>query len=141
MILYLDSSALVKRYVEEDGTDRVDALWEEASELVTSSVAFSECLSAFCRRMREGIISEAQCLSTISLFEEEYSKIALVPVTPELDEIVKDILLKHPLRGFDAIHLASALLVHRIGRLNVTFACFDVALNRAARHEGLTVPI
>ena len=140
MILYLDSSALVKRYVEEEGTDKVDALWDKATDVVTSTVALAECLSAFCRRRREGLFSEVQCLKTISEFKAEYTSFVLVPITPELNRIVEEVLLRHPLRGSDAIHLASALLVDRAVDFHVTFACFDTALNRAAREEGLVVP-
>ena len=47
MILYLDTSALVKRYVEEEGTELVDKLWESAEAVTTSVVAFAEALAAF----------------------------------------------------------------------------------------------
>ena len=140
MILYLDSSALVKRYVEEEGTQKVDAFFEEAEDIVTSSVAFAECLSAFSRRFREGLFSEAEYFKTVSGLKEEHSSFILVPITQKLNEIVEEILLKHSLRGFDAIHLASAVLIQRIGGLSVIFACFDNALSKAAREEGLLVP-
>ncbi len=140
MILYLDSSALVKRYVEEEGTNEVDALWEEAGEVITSTVAFAECLSALSRRFREGLFSEAEYLKTVAGFKEEYPRFILVPMTHELNNMVEKVLFGYPLRGFDAIHLASALLVQKAGGLGVTFACFDRNLNIAARGEGLSVP-
>jgi len=89
VILYLDTSALVKRYVEEDGSDEVDAVWEKATEVVTSTVAFAEGLSAFCRKLREGVISETECFQTIAEFKSEYSRFALVPITLELNRIVR----------------------------------------------------
>lgn len=140
MILYLDTSALVKRYVEEDGSERIDSLWEEATEVVTSTVAFAEGVSAFCRKLREGVISETDCFQTIAEFKSEYSRFALVPITLELNRIVEALLLKYPLRGFDTIHLASALLIRREVNFDVTFACFDATLNRAAKEEELVVP-
>jgi predicted nucleic acid-binding protein len=140
VILYLDTSALVKRYVEEDGSERVDSLWEEAAEVVTSTVAFAEGMSAFCRKWREGVISETDCFQTIAEFKSEYLRFALVPITPESNRIVEGLLLKYPLRGFDAIHLASALLIRREADFDVTFACFDAALSGAAKGEGLIVP-
>ena len=57
MILYCDTSALIKRYVEEKGTERVDALWEDCQGVSTSVVAFAEAMSAFSRRLREGLLS------------------------------------------------------------------------------------
>jgi predicted nucleic acid-binding protein len=53
MILYLDTSALVKRYFREPHTDTVIKKWRQASEIVTSSVAYTEALAAFCRKQRE----------------------------------------------------------------------------------------
>ncbi len=58
MILYCDTSALIKRYVEEDRSDEVDGLWEEAVVVVTSIVAFAETMATFRRKYREGVLSE-----------------------------------------------------------------------------------
>ena len=65
---------------------------------------------------------------------------AIIGVT-KLNQIIEGLLLKHQLRGFDVIHLASALLMHKDSHLATRFACFDHALNKAAEEEGLDVPI
>lgn len=140
MILYCDTSALIKRYVEEDRSDEVDDLWKEAVEVATSAVAFAEGTAAFCRKFREGIFSKAEYIQTITEFKNEYLRLILVPITPELNQIIEELLLKYPLRGFDAIHLASALLINRDTHLVTIFACFDHALNKAAKEEGFDVP-
>ena len=140
MILYCDTSALIKRYVEEDGSKEVDHLWEGSSEIITSTVAFAEIMAAFSRKYREGLISKTGYLKTVSEFKNEYSKIILVSISPDLNQIVEKLLLKHPLRGFDAIHLASALLIRKEGPLAVRFVCFDRQLNKAAAKESLIVP-
>lgn len=46
---------------------------------------------------------------------------------------------RHPLRGFDAIHLASALVFTNSKEIDLFFACFDQTLNEAAMKEGLKV--
>lgn len=140
MILYYDTSALIKRYVEEDGSKEVDHLWEGGTAIITSTVAFAEIMAAFSRKYREGILSRADYLKTISEFKNEYSKLILVSMNPDLNQVIEKLLFKHPLRGFDAIHLASALLIQKEGPLTVRFVCFDRQLNKAAVEEGLIMP-
>lgn len=140
MIIYCDTSALVKRYVEEDRSDEVDSLWEKAVEVATSTVAFAESMATFRRRFREEVLSEVEYIKTVTEFKNEYPRLILVPISWELNRIIEDVLLKHPLRGFDAIHLASALLIHKGSHLTTKFACFDPPLNRAAEKEGIDVP-
>lgn len=140
MILYCDTSALIKRYVEEDRSGEVDRLWDEAAEVVTSTVAFAETMATFRRKYREGVFSEIVYVQTIAEFKNEYPRLILVPVSSELNRIIEELLLRHPLRGFDAIHLASALLIHEGSQLATRFACFDHVLNKAAEEQGLHVP-
>ncbi len=58
MILYCDTSALIIRYIEEEGTNIVDKLWEDSIFIATSVVAYAESLSAFNRRLREALLSK-----------------------------------------------------------------------------------
>ncbi len=139
MILYCDTSALIKRYVEEAGSDQVDRLFEEGSSVVTSTVAFAEIMAVFRRKYREGILTRTGYSKSVLEFKKEYSKLILVSITPELNQLIENLVVKHPLRGFDAIHLASALLVQKEGSMNVNFACFDRVLNKAASSEGLLI--
>jgi predicted nucleic acid-binding protein len=139
MILYCDTSALIKRYIEEAGSDQVDRLFEEGSSVVTSTVAFAEIMAVFGRKYREGILTRTGYSKSVLEFKKEYSKLILVSITPELNQLIESLVVKHPLRGFDAIHLASALLVQKESSINVNFACFDRVLNKAASSEGLLV--
>lgn len=139
MILYCDTSALVKRYVEEEGTAKVDALWDEADEVATSIVAFAEGVAALSRRKREGVLSRAGYARTIPVFHEEHLRLFLVQITPHLNTVVRRLVEKYPLRGFDAIHLASALIIRDADKRDFLFACFDKRLNLAAKKEGLRV--
>ena len=140
MILYCDTSALIKRYVEEDRSDEVDGLWEEAVGVVTSTVAFAETVATFRRKYREGVLSEIGYIQTVAEFKSEYPRLILVPISSELNRIIEEVLLKHPLTGFDAIHLGSALLIDKGSHLATRFACFDDVLNKAAEEERLDVP-
>lgn len=139
MILYCDTSALIKRYVSEDGSEDVNELWDNASVISTSVVAFAEMTAVLNRKLRESILSFEECKETIKEFKSDYRHLLLVPINEDLNSTIENLLKRHLLRGFDAIHLASAKVFTHPGDAEPVFACFDSALNRAARKEGLHV--
>jgi predicted nucleic acid-binding protein len=141
VILYCDTSALIKRYVEEEGTEIVDRLWSASLGIATSVVAFAETASTFSRKLREGILTEREYVSTLKMFKTDFDSFILVSVTPMLNSMIERLVMKYPLRGFDAIHLSSALMIKDSGSLPVQFACFDRTLNEAGLKEGLTVAV
>ena len=136
MMLYVDTSALIKRYVDEDGSVRVNTLWDGATGIATSVVAFAEMIAALNRKKREGVLSAAEYTRTASAFKSDYRRVILVPVNARLNERIETLARKHALRGFDAIHLASALVIRNSGRVETGFACYDRMLNEAAGKEG-----
>jgi len=136
MILYCDTSALIKRYVMESGTDIVDAAWNEASVVSTSVVAYAEGLAAFHRRHREGYLSQKELKTVSDRFRNDFSRIVLVPVDRHLHPAINDLLRKYSLRGFDVIHLASVLIFSDDSE-DIQFACFDGNLSKAAAKEGI----
>jgi uncharacterized protein len=139
VILYCDTSALIKRYVEEDGTEYVDALWEDCWGVATSTVAFAEAMSVFSRKLREGLLSKKEYTKTIKKFKDDYEHLILVTVDNNLNSVIMKLFNRHPLRGFDAIHLASALVFTNLKETGLLFACFDRILNEAAIKERLKV--
>ena len=139
MILYCDTSALIKRYVEEKGTGHVDVLWEDCWGVATSVVAFAEAMSVFGRKLREGLLSRKEHTKTVKKFKDDYEHLILVPVDNNLNSVMENLFNRHPLRGFDAIHLASALVFANLKETDLFFACFDHTLNEAAIKEGLKV--
>lgn len=141
MILYCDTSALVKRYVDESGSERVNELWDSASAVATSAVAFAEAISAFSRKCREGVLSDKEYKKILGKFKKDYEQLILVPLNKELNMSIEAVLQRYPLRGFDAIHLASALVFLHSDMPKLIFACFDSSLNRSAINEGLVIGI
>lgn len=141
MILYCDTSALIKRYVKEDGTQEVNRLWDEASGIVTSVVAFAEGVAVFHRKTKDGILPHKECGRVLQKFKSDYDNFILMPINRHVNAIVEKVAGRHPLRGFDAIHLASALVFHQSGNEDLEFACFDQILNKAAGAEGLHTAI
>ncbi len=141
MVLYLDTSALVKRYVREDDSDEILSRWRSASEIVTSSVAYAEMLAALYRKKREGGLGDGVIEEVARAFRRDWGSFIRVEVNDQLNASVERLISRHFLRGFDAIHLASALVVQERLSERFLFACFDVRLAAAARSEGLaTIP-
>jgi len=141
VILYCDTSALIKRYVEEEGTDTVDRLWSESLDIATSVIAFAETAAAFSRKLREGVLTEKEYTSTLRIFKTDFDSFILIPITTSLNLTIERLVRLYPLRGFDAIHLSSALIFRDSGSVSVHFACFDRPLNEAALREGLAVAV
>lgn len=139
MILYCDTSALIKRYVVEEKAEIVNELWDNASVIATSVVAFAEMMAVFNRKFREGVLSTAEYKETVKEFKSDYRYLLLVPINEDLNITIENLLKRHSLRGFDAIHLASAKIFLKPGATGLVFACFDYSLNQAAHKEGLQV--
>lgn len=137
MILYLDSSSLVKLYVKEAGSPDVRRWVDDADVLATSRVAFAEVMAALGRLQREGILDAAAFQAAEARLAVDWADIAVV----EVDELAAGHLaVRHALRGFDAIHLAAALDMRGDasgGR--VAFTSFDKKQVVAAEAEGLVV--
>ena len=141
MILYCDTSALIKRYVEEEGTDTVDSLWSASLGIATSVIAFAETAAAFSRKLREGVLTEKEYAVTLRMFKTDFDSFILIPITTSLNATIERLTRLYPLRGFDAIHLSSALIFRDSGSVPVYFACFDRSLNDAALKEGLAIAV
>jgi len=137
MILYLDTSALVKRYFKEEYSEEVVSRWQQAEEIVTSSVAYAETMASFYRKTREVKLSHGFIGEITELFRADWGSFIRVEVNDELNRYIDMVIRKHPLRGFDAIHLASALVIHERLPEDFLFVCFDNKLALAAHEEGL----
>lgn len=106
MILYLDTSALVKLYVEEDVRRAV----REAEVVAISEIGFVEARSAFARREREGAFSEEGHDREVRRLRRDFDERYLAcPVTGEVVARAGELVREHALRAYDAVHLATAL--------------------------------
>lgn len=137
MILYLDTSALVKRYFLEQQSEELLSKWVQAVNIVASSVAYAETVASFFRKKREAALEEEVIQPVLEAFFLDWKSFLRVEVTDELNEIILRVVESYPLRGFDAIHLASAILTRGSLPDDFLFACFDQRLAQAAREEGL----
>jgi predicted nucleic acid-binding protein len=141
MILYMDTSALLKKYFKEPGSTEVISKWKEADGIVISSVGYAETVASVHRKKREVNIRAERFRRVLSSFQKDWKSFIRVEVNDNLNEAIDKIIAKYPLRGFDAIHLASALIAHKRLSEDFLFVCFDRNLIQAAQMEGLeTLP-
>lgn len=138
-MIYLDSSALVKRYVEEKGSDAVDFLLRAELPAAVSKLAYPEILSGFARKYRSREISKKDFDSLAERFETDWQHFVIVEFHDELLSRIKTLIRKHYLRGADSIHLSAALWLRDAVKKDITFVASDNALLEAADKEGLEI--
>jgi hypothetical protein len=121
-MIYFDSSALVKRYTEEVGTDFVKSiLWTDVV-IATSKLTYPEILSALMRKVRAGEIERKRLDDIVDRFEKDWDHILVLEFSNDLLQIVKVLIKKHPLKAADGIHLSSALWLKLSSKVDITFA-------------------
>lgn len=136
MIVFFDASALVKRYVEEEGSSRVRRLFRET--VAVSRLSAVEIASALARRTREGDLSARDRDRLLAALARDLEGLHVVELTAAVAEAATAHLARHPLRAGDAVQLASATLVRDRLRRPVQLLSFDDRLTRAGEAEGLT---
>lgn len=109
MRVFFDTSALVKRYVEEAGSADVLHWCDQASTLVLSVIAVPELISAFCRLQREGRITEPQYQRLKTELLADIADALICETSPTVVGHAVRALEAHALRGMDAIHIGAAL--------------------------------
>lgn len=135
MILYLDTSGLVKLYVEEKGSRLVQDLVESSELVATSVVSYAEARAALARQRQEGGLTASGYDRARNDFEQDWPRYLTIEVSEAVYRRAGDLAEKHHLRGLDSLHLASYLSLYGDDRGQIRFSAFDEALNRAARKE------
>ena len=139
MITYFDTSSLVKLYVDEEFSDTVSALLDTCDVAATSIIAYAEARAAFARRHREKVLPSIDYRKIVSNFNSDWINFVILNISHDLIILAGDFAEKHALRGFDAIHLASALTLKQKTDAEVSFSCFDSKLNLAAKQVSLQI--
>lgn len=129
MKLYLDASALVKRYVDEVGSDAVVVAMSQADSCAICRVGYVETVRAVARGGGAQDVERA---------ERDWPSLRVVEIDSEVTERAASLSVETGLRTLDALHLAAAL---SLSAESLVFATWDVRLHRAAREHGLrTLP-
>jgi predicted nucleic acid-binding protein len=140
MIVYLDTSSLVKLYVEEDDSASIESLVKASTVVATSLIAYVELRSAIARMFREEAFSAREYKRILSSFGKDWEDYMRVRITEAVVKKAGDLAEKHELRGSDAVHLSSALALCEELSSSVLFSCSDKKLQIASRREKLAQP-
>jgi len=137
MIVYLDTSSLVKLYVEEINSDKVRDIADRAAAVSTSKIAYAEARAAFARKQKEGGFSTAALRKVVEDFNKDWESYFVIEITDGLIRFAGDIAEKYLLRGLDSIHLASAVHLRNKTKSDIHFSSHDIRLNQSAAKEGI----
>jgi uncharacterized protein len=137
VILYLDTSALVKLYAKEAGGTAVHRAVATSEHIATSLIAYVETRSALARKHRLDKIGGAALQRHKREFERDWARLNRLPLDVTTVRRAAELAEQHRLRAYDAVHLATVDLLQAAVRAPVTFACFDNGLNEAAFRLGL----
>lgn len=134
MRMVFDSSAFVKRYIEERGSNTVEKTLQEASELGLSVICIPEIISALNRRRREKRLSDSAYRQIKAHLSKDVVDIMVLNVTtPVIEQAIK-LLETNRLRAMDALHVACAV----IWQVDL-FVSADKRQLEAARQAGLRI--
>ena len=142
MILYLDTSAFIKLYVQEPGADLVRTTTTSAGAVHSHWIAYAEMRAALARLHRMGRQMAAEYREHKREFEADWQAISAVMPDERALRRAGELADRFGLRGYDSMHLAAAesLLVGR-GKDYLHFLSFDRALNEAAKDLGMRLSV
>jgi predicted nucleic acid-binding protein len=138
VILYLDTSALVKRYLAESGSAMVNQWIADAAVVGTALISRAEMASALAKAARMGALTPDEALASLQAFRQEWSDFIQVQITQTVVARADSLAWDHNLRGYDAVQLAAALYWQESLHEPVTMATFDQRLWAAVKRVGLT---
>ena len=145
-VYFFDSSAIVKRYVQETGTEWVNGIIDPitGNEIYLARITGVEVVSALVRRGRDGTISAQDATTALAQFHKDFtSEYQALDMTAFVLTRAMSLAEAHALRGYDAVQLAAALEVNSFclatGLAASMLVSADEALNMAAMTEGLAV--
>lgn len=143
---FFDSSSLVKRFANEEGTLRVINLFRRVPPTANyvARITFVEVCTSIARKVRDGEINAGSEGKTFKRIRRLFDYgVEIVDISPSLIDYAADLGRKHFLRAYDAVQLAAALEISYertdAGLSELIFVCADNSLNNAASAEGLTV--
>lgn len=137
MILFCDTSALVKLYILEDSSRDMQALAGAASAIAVCRIAWAEMMAALARRARE-FPNDADAIEVVrKRLRTDWPRYVVVEVTQALVELAGEYADTFALRGYDSVQLAAARTLQDMAGEEIQFACFDSRLGKAARMLGM----
>lgn len=139
MILFCDTSALMKVYAKEQASEQVRQLLQQASNCFVSLITWAEMYAAFGMKQRTLQITSVEVAAGLERLNKEWAGFGLIAVDLPLMIEAGELALRFGLRAYDSVQLASAQRLHKQLGNNLTFCCFDKQLNTAARTLSINV--
>lgn len=139
MLLYLDTSALAKLYLMEEGSGKIKDIVENAEIVFSSVIALPEMFSALTQSRRANRLTQSEYQSIVSAFKRDWNRIYQIPVSVSVAQSAGKFAVKHSIRGMDAIHIASACLIQSESKGKISFCSADKEQCAAARKENFLV--
>jgi len=137
MIVYLDASALVKRYVAETGSREVTSLIAKTDSVGTAAISRAEVAAALGKAARMKVLKNDEASSALQVFMADWENLIRLQVTELLVARAATLAWDHGLRGYDAVHLAAAVFWQEMLGEPVVLATFDRQLWHGASITGL----
>jgi predicted nucleic acid-binding protein len=138
-MLYCDTSALLKLYIEEASSNRVKSEVAKADAVAVCRIAWAEAFAALARRAREVPEDRPAVEAAKTALTTDWPHYVVLEVSQSVVERAGDYADTFALRGYDSVQLAAAYEAGHIVQTIIDFACFDVRLNRAAQVLGMRV--
>lgn len=135
-MVYFDSSALVKLVVDEDGSDLAAELWDHCDAALSSRLAYPEVRAALAAAGRNDDLERRDLLAALDMWEQLWAAARPVELTVDVERRAGELASRHALRGADAVHLASALVV---GPTDLVVAVWDRRLRAGVVAEHLAI--
>ena len=139
MILFCDTSALIKLLIDEPGADQIHQASQDAGAIAAFRITWAEAMAAMARRQREDPVSADAIEQARQRLNQLWTFFSIVEVTQDLVETAGRFADGFALRGYDSVQLAAAYTLQRTTAQPLTFACFDRRLNQAAQILKLEV--
>lgn len=137
MIAFLDTSALIKLYIAEIGSQNLEK-WASGASLVVSQLTYGEVYATLARRLRENLLTAEEHQILCDAFATDWTGFSRIPFSDAVLAHVPGLCHRHPLRGADAMQLACVSMLKE-EEIEVHFAVSDQRLLAAARDEGIRV--
>ena len=139
MILFCDTSALLKLFIDEQDSESIIKARSSSEGIAVCRITWAESMAAFAQRTRFKGANQAGLAQARSVFEQAWPGFAIADVTQSLVEQAGVFSEAFALRGYDSVQLAAAHQLHEQFALPLTFACFDRRLSQAAKLLKLKV--
>ena len=138
-IIYLDTSALLKRYIQETGSDVLLANLPMFDISGSAILIYTEMAAALSKAVRQGWQTEKNAQAVWEIFQSDWPQLTIIGVDFPVIQRSGELAWKYGLRGYDAVHLAAALTWQDGMGEQITFATFDKKLWEAAQKTSLRI--